>query len=147
MERVLERQTPKPGRLLASWLLIALMAVGSIFLWLGIPFLWIYGVSQSVDSSQPSLGPYVAVLVGIPLSMVIVGKLLSRLNALYGRVTGTAPQVRVRTPWLRSMRDGRDTGRPRQILDVVMVLSVSVALVLFGLWFLLFARGGGLPGT
>jgi hypothetical protein len=43
------------------------------------------------------------------------------------------------------MRDGRDSGRPRQVLDVVMVVSVSTALLLFGLWFLLFAEGGGLP--
>ncbi|WP_205699026.1 hypothetical protein [Conexibacter sp. SYSU D00693] len=126
--------------------LIALMALGSVFLWLGIPFLWIYGASQMVESSQPSLGPYVLVLFGIPISMVLVGKALSRLNRVYGDVTGTTPTVKVRTPWLRSMRGERDTDRPRTILDVVMVISVSVALALFGLWFLFFAEGGGLPG-
>lgn len=134
------------GTRLASWLLIALMAVGSVFLWLGIPYLWIWGVSQSVDSSQPSFGPYMVVLIGIPVSMVLVGKLLSQLNDVYGRLTRTTADVRVHTPWLKSMRDTPGTGRPRQVIDVVMVISVSVALVLFGLWFLLFAEGGGLPG-
>jgi hypothetical protein len=134
------------GTRLVAVLLIALMAVGSVFLWLGIPFLWIYGASQVVESSQPSMGAYVAVLFGIPVSMVIVGKLLARLNAIYGDLTGTTPDVRVRTPWLRSMRGEREPVRTRSILDVVMVLSVSAALVLFGMWFLFFAEGGGIPG-
>lgn len=123
------------------------MALGSVMLWLGIPFIWIYGASQMVDSSQPSMGAYVAVLVGIPLSMIVVGKALSKLNAVYGNVTDTTPTVRVRTPWLRSMRGERDAGRPRTILDVVMVISVSAALALFGIWFLFFAEGGGIPGA
>ena len=125
--------------------LIALMAFGSVFLWLGIPFLWIFGASRMVESTQPSMGAYAAVLFGIPLSMVVVGKLLVKLNSVYGDLTGTTPTVRVRTPWLRSMRGERDTGRPRTVLDVVMVLSVSVALTLFAIWFFFFAEGGGLP--
>ena len=76
------------------------------------------------------------VIVGIPLSMVVVGKLLSRLNRVYGDVMGVTPEVRVRAPWTRSMRDGRDSGRQTTILDVVIV---GVALVIFGIWFFLFA--------
>jgi hypothetical protein len=125
-------------------LLIALMGVGSIFMWLGVPYLWIWGVSQSVDTSQPQMGPYVMLLFGIPASMVVMGKLLGRLNRIYGEVTGTLPEVRVQLPWHRSMRGERDAGPPRTILDVVMVVSVSVALTLFGLWFLLLAEGGGI---
>ena len=128
----------------AALVLIVLMAVGSIALWLGVPVAWIYLASQLVDSSQPSMGPYVMVLVGIPATMVVVGKLLSQLNRVYGHVTHTTPEVRVRAPWHRSMREGRDVGHPRTILDVVMVLSVSLALACFGVWFFLFAEGGGI---
>ncbi|HYF25215.1 MAG TPA: hypothetical protein VD931_05705 [Baekduia sp.] len=135
-----------PGTRLLAVLLIALMAVGSVLLWLGIPFLWIYGASQVVESSQPSMGAYVAVLIGIPTTMVLVGKGLSRLNHLYGELTGTTPTVKVRTPWLRSLRGEREPAHPRTVLDVVMVVSVSVAIVLFGIWFLFLAEGGGLPG-
>lgn len=131
-------------RFLTAAALIALMALGSIALWLLIPFGWVYLASQMVKSSQPTMGPYVMVIVGIPLSMVVVGKLLSRLNRVYGDVMGVTPEVRVRAPWARSMRDGRDSGRRTTILDVVMVLSVGVALVIFGLWFFLFA-GSSLP--
>lgn len=125
--------------------LILLMAVGSVMMWLGVPYLWIYFVSKSVKSSQPTMGPYVLLLFGIPLSMVIVGKLLANLNRTYGRVTHTTPEVKVRMPWHRSMRGDREEGHPRTILDVVMVSSVALALALFGLWFAIFA-GSPLPG-
>ncbi len=124
--------------------LIALMAIGSVAMWLGVPFAWIYFVSQSVKSSQPSMGPYVLLLFGIPGSMVVVGKLLGKLNRYYGEITHTTPEVTVRMPWHRSMRGERDSGRPRTVLDVVMVVSVGVALFLFGCWFMFFA-GSSLP--
>lgn len=127
-------------------LLIALMAIGSVLMWLGIPFAWIYFVSQSVTSSQPTMGPYVLLLFGIPASMVAMGKLLGKLNRIYGEVTHTTPEVKVRMPWHRSMRGERDSGRPRTVLDVVMVVSVGVAMVLFGAWFFLLA-GSSLPGA
>jgi hypothetical protein len=130
-------------RVLAA-LLIALMAIGSIVLWLGIPLGWLYLVSRLVKSSQPSMGPYVLVLVGIPASMVVVGKLLSKLNRVYGDVTGTTPAGRTRAPWLRSLRGERDTARPRSVLDVVMIWSVALALLCFAVWFFVFA-GSSLP--
>jgi hypothetical protein len=127
-------------------LLIALMAIGSVLMWLGIPFAWIYFVSQSVKSSQPTMGPYVLLLFGIPASMVAMGKFLGKLNRIYGEVTHTTPEVKVRMPWHRSMRGERDSGRPRTVLDVVMVVSVAAAMALFGIWFFLFA-GSSLPGA
>ena len=129
---------------LSAALLILLMAVGSVVLWIGVPLGWIWLASNIVDSSEPSMTPYVMVLVGIPLTMVVVGKGLVQLNRVYGEVTGTTPTVRVVLPWHRSMRGERDAGQPRTVLDVVMVCSVAVALVLFGLWFFLFA-GSSIP--
>jgi hypothetical protein len=132
------------SRTIVAAALIALMAVGSIVLWLGIPVGWIYLASKLVSSSQPTMGPYILVLVGIPVSMVIVGKLLSKLNRVYGELTGTTPTVRVQLPWQKSMRGERGSGHPRTILDVVMVFSVSLALLCFGVWFFVFA-GSSLP--
>jgi hypothetical protein len=132
------------GRWLVAALLIALMAVGSILLWLGIPVGWLYLVSRLVKSSQPSMGPYVLVLVGIPASMVVVGKGLSKLNRVYGHMMGTAPTTRIRSSWLKSMRGEREDARPRSVLDVVMVWSVALALLCFGIWFFAFA-GSSLP--
>ena len=132
------------GRKLLATLLIALMAIGSILLWLGIPVGWLYLVSRLVKSSQPSMGPYVLLIVGIPASMIVVGKALSKLNRVYGEVTGTTPTMRVRSPWMKSMRGERDSGRERTVLDVVMVWSVALALLCFGVWFFAFA-GSSLP--
>jgi hypothetical protein len=133
------------GRRLVAALLIVLMAIGSVLLWLGIPVGWLYLVSRLVSSSQPSMGPYVLLLVGIPASMIVVGKALSKLNRVYGEVTGTTSTARISSPWMKSMRGERGSGRPRTVLDVVMVWSVSLALLCFGIWFLLFA-GSSLPG-
>ena len=132
------------GTKLVALTLVLVMAVGSVLLWLGIPFAWIYGASKLVSSSQPSMGPYVMVLVGIPVSMILVGKALSKLNRVYGNLTGATPEVRVVAPWRRSMRDGREAGHPRTILDVIMVLSVGLALLCMGVWFFFFAKGGGI---
>ena len=132
------------GRKLLAALLIALMAIGSILLWLGIPVGWLYLVSRLVKSSQPSMGPYVLLIVGIPASMIVVGKALSKLNRVYGEVTGTTPTLRARSPWMKSMRGERESGRQRTVLDVVMVWSVALALLCFGVWFFAFA-GSSMP--
>ena len=135
----------KPGNALAKGALIALMAVGSIFLWIGIPVGWLWIGSQFQDSGQASFGLYMGILLGIVVSMVVVGRFLNRLNAVYGHLAGSE-MVRVRMPWHRSLR-GEDEGRaPRQILDVVMVISVMSAGFVFMIWFLFFA-GSSLPGS
>ena len=103
------------GRRALAAVLIVLMAIGSIVLWLG-----------------------------IPASMVVVGKGLSRLNRTYGSLMGTAPTTRMRSSWMKSMRGERDSERPRSVLDVVMVWSVALALLCFGVWFFAFA-GSSLP--
>jgi hypothetical protein len=132
-----------PRRLLGA-LLIGLMAVGSVMLWIGIPVGWLYLVSRMVDSAQPSMGPYVLVLVGIPATMIVMGKVLAVLDRTYGRVTGTTPRARVQSPWHRSLRGDRRPVRGRSVLDVVMVCSVALAVLCFAVWFFLFA-GSSLP--
>jgi hypothetical protein len=127
-------------------LLIAVMAVGSVLLWIGIPVGWLYLASRVAGSSQPTMGPYVMVLVGIPATMIVMGKLLAALDRTYGRVTRTAPQARVQAPWHRSMRGDRRPARATSVLDVVMVASVALAVLSFAVWFFLFA-GSSLPTT
>jgi hypothetical protein len=126
--------------------LILLMAVGSVFLWIGIPIGWIYLVSKMVDSSQPSLGPYVLLIVAIPVSMALVGKLLFSLDHVYSRVTGQDSEVKFRAPWLKSMRGERTTARRLTVLEMTMLVSVSLALLAFAIWFFGFA-GSSLPNT
>ena len=134
-----------PNRIAAVGLIL-LMALGSVFLWVAIPVGWLLIASRLTDSSQPSLGPYLVVIIGIPVSMFVVGRLLARLNGAYESVTGQEATVRVQMPWHRSMRGEREDPRPRTVLDVVMVCSVGLALLVFGIWFFVFA-GSSLPGA
>jgi hypothetical protein len=125
-------------------LLVLLMAVGSVLLWIGLPVGWVWVASRTVKTSQPSLGPYLLVLFATPISMWICGKLLFKLNAVYSRVTGQTYEVRTQLPWHKSMRGERGSGRPTTVLDLVMIVSVSLALTAFGVWFFFFA-GSSIP--
>ena len=126
--------------------LVVLMAVGSVVLWIGIPVAWLWAASHATKTQAPTLGPYLLVLVGVPVTMWIAGKLLFRTNRLYERLTGRQAEVRVRLPWQRSLRDSSPSGRPTTVLDVVMVGSVVIALTAFAIWFFFFA-GSSIPGT
>lgn len=125
-------------------LLVVLMGAGSIFLWLGIPIGWVWIASRTVNTSQPTLGPYLLVLFAVPISMWIWGKLLFKMNDVYSRVTGRTYEVKTQLPWHKSMRGERQSGRPTTVLDIVMIVSVSLALTAFAVWFFLFA-GSSLP--
>jgi len=128
----------------AALFLILLMAVGSVVLWIGIPVGWLYIASLLVDSSQPTLGPYILIIFGIPITMVIFGKLLFTLDRAFEKVTGRESETEFRAPWLKSMRAERSAGRRLSVLEGVMIVSVSLALFCFGVWFFLFA-GSSLP--
>jgi hypothetical protein len=127
-------------------LLILLMALGSVVLWIGVPIGWLYLASHLTKTSAPTLGPYLLVLIAMPISMWIVGKLLFRLNILYSRLTGRTYEVRVQLPWLKSMRGERDSGHKPTVLEIVMVVSVSIALLAFVVWFFGFA-GSSIPSV
>ena len=128
----------------AAALLIVLMAIGSVVLWLGIPIGWLYLASQLVDSSQPTLGPYVLVIFGIPITMFLFGKMLFTLDRVFERVTGRTSETDFRPPWLKSMRAERANKRRLTVLEGVMIVSVSIAVVASGIWFFFFA-GSSLP--
>jgi hypothetical protein len=129
-----------------SLFLIALMAIGSVVMWIGVPVALIYAASRLADSPKPSMGPYVLILVGLPLGMMAVGKLLGALDRYHGRVTGHDDGKPEQAAWMKSMRGDRERKRRRSVLDSVMIVSVMVALLLFGIWFFAFA-GSSLPGA
>jgi hypothetical protein len=127
-------------------LLVALMAVGSILMWIGLPLGLIWIASALSDSARPALGPYVLILAGLPLGMLAIGRLLGALDRAHGRVTGRLDDGPRRAVWLRSMRDERvERGRRRSVLDTVMAASVLLALLAGAVWFFVLA-GSPLPG-
>jgi hypothetical protein len=129
-----------------SLFLIVLMAIGSVVMWIGVPVGLIYLASRLADSSKPSMGPYVLILVGLVVGMMAVGKLLGALDRYHGRITGLDDGKPEQAAWMKSMRGERERKRRRSVLDSVMMISVGVALLLFGIWFFAFA-GSSLPGA
>jgi hypothetical protein len=91
------------------------------------------------SSSQPTIGPYILVLVGIVITAVAIGKALGTLNRYHMRLTGLDRGRRHHRNWNRSMRDARQSTRERGLLEPIMAWSVGIALVLFGFWFFAFA--------
>jgi MFS family permease len=125
-------------------LIIALMALGSVSMWVLNPVLWFWLTSHlQARASQAQMGPYVLLLVGVVGTAIVLAKALAALNRQYGRITGTEPMVRIIVPWRRSLRDARHGGAedasrlPVSVLDVLMVLSVLAAIVVFAVWFLI----------
>jgi hypothetical protein len=139
---------PRPGvapqNHVAGLLLVLVMAAGSVTMWLVSPIAWLWIASRMTSSSQPSIGPYLLVLVGMVVTAVAIGKLLGSVNRMHMRVTGRLDGKRYHATWNRSMRGERNTGQDRGVLDQVMMISVSAAFVLFGIWFFAFA-GSSLP--
>jgi hypothetical protein len=129
-----------------SLFLIALMAVGSVLMWIGVPVGLVYLASRLADSPTPSMGPYLLILIGLPVGMVAVGKALGALDRYHGRLTGLDDGRPQQAAWLKSMRGERERRRRRSVLDAVMMISVAAALVLSAIWFFSFA-GSSLPGS
>jgi hypothetical protein len=134
----------------SSWnptavMLVALMAIGSVVMWLGVPLALVYIASKLADSPEPSMGPYLLIILGLPIGMAAVGKGLGALNRAHIRVTG-AEVDEYRPGWTRSMRGERTVDRRGGVLDKVMIISVAVAALCFAVWFFGFA-GSSLPGA
>ena len=134
-----------PQRNAAGVGLVVVMALGSVVVWLVSPIVWLWIGSQMTDSTQPSLGPYLLVLAGMVLTAVAVGKFLGMVNRMHMRVTGRLPDTREPAKWNRSMRGERTSVNDRGVLEQVMAISVSCALLILAVWFFIFA-GSSLPG-
>ncbi len=113
-------------------------------MWLGVPLGLVYLASKVADTPNPSMGPYLLIIIGLPVGMAIVGKGLGALNRAHIRVTGTEVDE-YRPGWTRSMRGERQVDRRGGILDRVMIISVASAALVFAVWFFGFA-GSSLPG-
>lgn len=117
------------------------MLIGSILLWTLIPAAWLWIAGRYARVSQSEMNSIVVLIVGIPVTMIVVGKLLSRLDNRYTDRFGLSGERHILHPaWLVSLRDGRDK-EPLTMLDRILVISVVLALAALLLWLLLFSDG------
>jgi hypothetical protein len=91
------------------------------------------------------MGPYLIVLIGLPVGMVAVGKVLGALDRYHGRVTGLDDGKPEQAIWMKSMRGERERPREISVLDAILVGTVTLAGLTAFLWFVLLA-GSPLPG-
>jgi hypothetical protein len=121
--------------------LAVVICLGSAFLWIGVPAggLWIAG-----QVTRTPEGFLLFVLGGIPLTMIAVGFLLFRVNAVYERLRPGGPAAPRRAAWLDAASEERPSLKRlragRSLLEVSMAVSVVAALVLLVVWFFFIAE-------
>ena len=101
--------------------LLAIMFLGSLVLWVGVPVAWLY-VGSLVQAATESVGAALGVvLLGVVVTIGAVVALLGRLNRVYAHT--------------REARGLEPLGQAP--LEAVLVVSAGLALVLFIGWFFL----------
>jgi hypothetical protein len=143
MEQQVRRARPVVGA--AAGFVVAVMVLGAFSMWTVIPFGWIWIGSKISHSQEPSGGPYMVVFVGIVGSICAMAWILSRLNRLYVRITGSSnlPQ-RYLPAWRKSLSDERGSPHGMSVLEAVILASVLLAGVAMAAWFFVIA-GSPLP--
>jgi hypothetical protein len=125
------------GHRLLEYALAAGIFVGSMALWVVVPFgsLWI--ASKIGDDAQTVV---FAALFICPIAMLLCGLGLSWLYAQYLRVSGQRV-TQERTAWLGSLSGDRKPKRGRRpILDTSLTISAATAIVVLLVWFFFLAE-------
>jgi hypothetical protein len=126
--------------------LVTLMVLGGLMLWFGNPVIWLWIGSQMSETQRASMGPYFVVAIGILASTIAVAWVLARIHRRYQEVSGHIPTVRVRLPWMRSVRGEEDSRPEVSVLDVIVVCTALLGIFAAVLWFL-FLAGSPLPNA
>ena len=144
-ERARRHGSGTTGTGLAATFVVAVMMLGAVSMWTLIPFGWIWIGSKISSSQEPSGGPYMVVFFGIVCSIIVMAWVLSRLNRLYVRITGTAKlPSRYLPAWRKSLSDERGSTQGPNVLETVILGSVLLAGAAMAVWFFI-AAGSPLP--
>ncbi len=92
------------------------------------------------------MGPYAVVAFGVIGSTIAVAWALARIHRRYQAVSGKIPTVRVRLPWMRSLRGDEDSRPEVTVLDVVVVSTALLGILAAAFWFI-FLAGSPLPSA
>lgn len=134
------------GKNVAATAIFFAMLLAAFSLWTLIPLGWVYIASKLAKSQFPSIGPYMIVIVGIIVTVLVDAWIIGRLNDLYVRVTGSNRLVQSRPGWLKSMRDAAPVQSAVTVVEAVMMSSVMLAALALMVWFFLLA-GSPLPNN
>ena len=110
-------------------LLVAIMFLGSLVLWVGVPVLWLY-IGSQIQGSTGSIGVALgAAMLGVLASIAALIPLLSWLNRRHCE--------------LREARGLESYGSTA--LEMVLVLSAGICVVTFAVWFFVFSGSSPIP--
>jgi heme/copper-type cytochrome/quinol oxidase subunit 2 len=111
----------------ASGVLLVLMMLGAgLVLWIGVPVGWLY-IGSQVQASTDSIGTAIVVMMlGVVVSIVAIVTVLGWLNRKHVE--------------LREARGLETSGTTA--LEVVMTVSVLVAVIVFVVWFFIIEGPG-----
>jgi hypothetical protein len=143
-ENAMEMTMRSLGRNLAATVVFFAMLLAAFSLWTLIPLGWVYIGSKVSHSQFPSMGPYLVVVIGIIVTVLVDAWLIGHLNDLYIRVTGSNRLVQTRPNWLKSLRDAAPAQNAVTVVEAVMMCSVLLAGIALITWFFLLA-GSPLP--
>jgi hypothetical protein len=108
---------------------LTIMFVGSLGLWIGTPLLWLW-VGSQVQGETSSLSLALLVMaVGVLVTVWLAARLLVKLSEAY-RANTVA-------------RGLPDPGH--RVLESVLIAAAGLAILVFGVWFLLFAGASPVP--
>jgi hypothetical protein len=128
--------------------LVVATALVSINVWTGSPLLAVWVGSRVQGGMGLSMTAVFSVVVVLAVLVLALAWALTWLNAKYDELTGRPPAARQTSPWLRSMRDERETDVRSKYgisaVEKVVVVSVVAAVLVFEVWFFFFA-GSSLP--
>ena len=110
-------------------LTVAIMFIGSLVMWLGTPLLWLWVGSQIQGSTSSLSLALLAMGAGALATVLVLAWLLSRLSQLHRGIV---------------IARGQDDPGHR-MLESVMIAAAGIAMVAFGVWFLLFAGASPMP--
>ena len=111
----------------SALLAVAMMVIGGLMMWVGVPAGWLWVGSQIQAGGSDKIGTAIFVMmIGVLVSVLLLAKLLVRLNM-----------------WQESLREA--SGRPQRdtsLLERVLVVTAGLAVVAFGVWFFIFTGPG-----
>jgi hypothetical protein len=110
-------------------LMLAIMFLGSLVLWVGLPLGCLYLGSKVQDATHSVGAALVAMAAGVVVGIFAIVPLLGFLNRKHVEV--------------RAARGLDDYGQAP--LEGVLVVSAGLALVAFGIWFFFFSGTAPLP--
>jgi hypothetical protein len=110
-------------------LVVLIMFIGSFGLWVGTPLLWLW-VGSQIQGATESLGAALgAMAVGVIITIMLLATVLAKLSDVY-----------------RANRLAQGQDDPGHVvLENVLVVSAGVTLVVFVIWFFIFAGTSPVP--